>query len=453
VDSYDYDLLVVGAGSGGLAASKRAASYGAKVAIVEQGRVGGTCVIRGCIPKKLMVYAGELGHALGDATGYGWPAACPGAHDWQALVVKRDHAVATLETRHEELLAKAGVELLRGRARLVGPHDVDLGGRRLRVRYTLVATGARPILPRVDGIEHAITSDGFFELSERPQSVVIVGGGYIAVEFASILRALGSRVSLIIRGGLPLRGFDDDLRRELADALAANGIELHLETTVRRIVAIDGGVRVAIERAGIAGSIDADRSLVYATGRAPATDGLGLDEIGVRRGPRGEILTDEHGATSVPSIFAVGDVTDQIALTPVAIQAGRVFADRTFGGKKATMSYQGVATAVFSDPPIGTVGETEAAAIERLGPDRVRVFKAEFTPLMHTLTQRKSRTLVKLVVDRDSDRVLGCHMIGKDAPEIIQGFAVALKAEATKADFDATVGIHPSSAEEFVTLV
>lgn len=449
--SVDYDLIVLGAGSGGLAASKRAASYGARVAVIEEDRVGGTCVIRGCVPKKLMVYAAELGHAIEDARGYGWPSHT-GPVSWQSLVARRDEAVGALERRHEELLARAGVELVRGRARVCAPDVVEVGGRRLRGRALLVATGAAPVLPKIPGIENALTSDDFFAMERQPDSVAIVGGGYIAVELASILRALGSRVTLLFRADLPLRGFDDDLRQELAAALAVAGIDVRPRAVVRRLSLEGEGVELDVETDGLPSALRVDRSLVYATGRAPRTEGLGLEGVGVRLGPLGEVLTDESGATSVAGIFAVGDVTGRIALTPVAIQAGRVFADRVFGEKQTEMSYDGVPTAVFCEPPIGTVGDTEAQAVERLGRERVRVFKAGFTPLIHTLTARKARTLVKLVVDRETDRVLGCHVIGRDAPEIIQGFAVALKAGATKAQFDATVGIHPSSAEEFVTL-
>lgn len=451
VSAYDYDLLVLGAGSGGLAASKRAASYGARVAIVEQDRAGGTCVIRGCVPKKLMVYAAELGHAVTDSPGYGWSVQRP-TLDWRRLVERRDAAVATLERRHEELLTKAGVSLLRGAGSLIASDTVTIDGTAVRAKYVLIATGAAPVLPVVEGIENAITSDGFFELHDQPSSVAIIGGGYIAVELASILRALGSQVSLVYRADLPLRGFDEDLRRELAAALAASGISLRPGTTVRRIARTDSMVSLELASAEGPTTIRTEQALLYATGRAPRTAGLGLEEAGVVVGSRGEVVTDEYARTSVPNVFAVGDVTGRIALTPVAIQAGRLWADRLFGGKDVRMDYENVPTAVFCDPPIGTVGASEADAIHRLGKDGVRTFRAGFTPMIHTLTEHKSRTFVKLVVDTRTDRVLGCHMIGKDAAEIIQGFGVAMKAGATKGDFDATVGIHPSSAEEFVTL-
>jgi glutathione reductase (NADPH) len=446
-----YDLIVIGAGSGGLAASKRAASYGAKVAVVEQDRVGGTCVIRGCVPKKMMVYAGELAHAFVDAPGYGFEVLAP-ALDWRRLAERRDAAVANLERRHEEFLSKAGVTLLRGHAVVTGRGEVSVDGHHYGARHVLIAAGAAPVFPRIEGVENAITSDGFFELREQPRRVVVVGGGYIAVELASILNALGTRVVLVLRGDLPLRGFDEDLRRELRDALIGAGIEVLTGSNVTKIEKRSEATRAYIATSDGERSIDVDHVVLYATGRDPRTAGLGLENVGVRLGARGEVITNDDGETSTPGVLAVGDVTGRAALTPVAIQAGRLLADRVFGGEDAHMSYDLIATAVFSDPPIGTVGLTEQQAIAKLGSERVRVFKAGFTPLFHTLTDRKTRTLVKLVVERDTDRVLGCHILGRDAAEIIQGFAVALEAGATKADFDRTIGIHPSSAEEFVTL-
>ncbi len=451
MDTNDYDLLVLGAGSGGLATAKRAASYGAKVAIIESGRVGGTCVIRGCIPKKLMVYAAKLGHALEDAAGYGWEVS-PAAFDWPSLVRDRDRAVANLERTHERLLGEAGVELVRGTSRLNGSQEVDVDGRRLVGRYILVATGAEPVFPDVEGIEEAISSDGFFELSERPDHVVIVGSGYIGCEFAGIISALGCKVSLLLRRELPLTGFDIDVRRELLAAMIDSGIDVHTETAVKKIARKKG--RLVLDLRGPGGDeiLEGGQTLIYSTGRKPNTAGLDLPAVGVELGRAGAVVCDEDGNTAVPSILAVGDATGRAMLTPVAIQAGRAIADRVFGGKAATMSYENIPSAVFTEPPIGTVGLTEEAAIERYGSDGIKVYKSAFTPLIHMLTERRLRTLVKLVVKADDEKVLGCHMIGHDAPEIIQGFAVAVKMGATKADFDATVGIHPSAAEELVTL-
>jgi len=448
---FDYDLFVIGAGSGGLATAKRAASYGARTAIAEQDRVGGTCVIRGCIPKKLMVYAAELGEACHDAEGYGWTSA-RNPVDWSRLVERRDAAVEALERAHEGHLSRAGVELVRGKAVLAAPAEVLVGERRVRARNILIATGSAPVLPAIGGIEHALTSDEFFLLREQPADAVLIGSGYIAIELACILAGLGTRVALLIRGELPLREFDADLRVECLAALRAKNIDVRTTTTVEAMEPIASGVRLRLRSGGEHATLDTERAVVFAVGRNPRTAGIGLEHAGVATGADGEVLVDALNATSVPNIFAVGDVTDRVPLTPVAIQAGRALADRVFGGKSAMMTWDNIPTAVFSDPPIATVGWTEAQAMSELGPDNVAVHKAGFTPLYHTLTSRKTRTMVKLVVDRRTDRVVGCHMIGRDAPEIVQGFAVALKAGATKAIFDATVGIHPSSAEELVTL-
>jgi glutathione reductase (NADPH) len=448
---FDYDLFVMGAGSGGLATAKRAASHGARVAIAERDRVGGTCVIRGCIPKKLMLYAAELGAVVEDAAGYGWTHTA-GKVDWARLVARRDEAVLSLERLHEGHLSRYGVELLRGHARITGENEVEIEGRRHRTRYVLLATGSAPVLPPIGGVEHALTSDGFFELKKQPERVALVGGGYIAVEFASILNGLGTHVTLLVRRDFPLREFDEDLRKECLAALRAQGIDVRTNVTVEHIDPCSEGMRLHLREAEGTSDLVVDCTLVYAVGRNPRTADLGLETAGVAVGRTGEIVVDEHGTTSVPWIFAVGDVTAHFPLTPVAIQAGRTIADRVFGKKDVVMSYADVPTAVFCEPPIATVGLTEAEAKERLGVDRVKTYRATFTPLFHTLTERKTKTLVKLVVDRETDRVLGCHMIGRDAAEIIQGFAVAIKAGATKAAFDSTVGIHPSSAEEFVTL-
>lgn len=451
MDEFNYDLVVLGAGSGGLATSKRAASYGARVAIVEQGRVGGTCVIRGCVPKKLMVYAAEFAHMADDAAGYGW-SITGASHDWRRFVEKRDQTVASLEATHERLLAGAGVELVRGFGVFRDAHHLEVGDRVLSSRYFVIATGGRPRIPSIEGAENAVTSDGLFELRRRPDELAIVGGGYIACEFASIFASVGSRVHLLLRGDLPLRGFDSDLRHELDAALRAEGVVIHPRTPVHAIRPRGDGVVLELDITDGDRELAADECLLYAIGRQPNTEGLGLARIGVPLDAGGHVVSAEDGSTAVPGIFAIGDVTGRAALTPVAIQAGRLLCDRLFGGKNVAMSYRNVPTAVFTDPPIGTVGMTEEEALASFGADGVRVYKARFRPMLHSLTGRTSVTLVKLVVKADDERVLGCHMIGKDAPEIIQGFAVALNMGATKRDFDATVGIHPSSAEEFVTL-
>jgi len=450
--TYDFDLVVIGAGSGGLATSKRAASYGARVAVIEYDRVGGTCVIRGCVPKKLMVYAADFAHAFEDARGYGWQADPPRL-DWSALVAARDSNVAGLEATHERLLRENGVELIRGRARITSAHEVEVGGRRISAATILVATGSRPNVPAIEGIEHVITSDGFFELKEQPREVAVIGGGYIASELAGVFQALGTRVHMIYRGDLPLRGFDGDLRRELDAAMRTGGLQLHSGTVVKRIAKTNtGGFALDLQGPDGACSLAVDRCLLYATGRIANTEGLGLEEVGVGLDDAGNVVCAEDATTAVPSIAAIGDVTGRSPLTPVAIHAGRLWADRVYGGRNVPMSYENIPTAVFTDPPIGTVGLCEEEARAKYGDEAIRIYRARFRPMLHSLTGRQVFTMVKLVVRKDDERVLGCHLIGKDAPEIIQGFAVAVKMGATKRDFDATVGIHPSTAEELVTL-
>jgi len=449
---FDYDLVTLGAGSGGLATSKRAASYGARVAIVEYDRVGGTCVIRGCVPKKFMVYAAEFAHAFEDARGYGW-SADHARLDWSSLVVARDNNVAGLEATHERLLREAGVELLRGRARITGPHEIEVEGRRITAATILVATGSTPSVPPIDGIEHVITSDGFFELKEQPREVAVIGGGYIACELAGVFQALGTRVHLIYRGDLPLRGFDGDLRRELDAAMRGSGMQVHARTLVHRCEkSADGSFALALEGPDGKSTLSVDRCMLYATGRRANTEGLGLEEVGVGLDAVGNVVCAEDASTAVPSIVAIGDVTGRSPLTPVAIHAGRLWADRVYGGRDVPMTYENIPSAVFTDPPIGTVGLTEEEAKAKFGDDAVRIYRARFRPMLHSLTGRAVFTTVKLVVRLSDERVLGCHLIGKDAPEIIQGFAVAVKMGATKRDFDATVGLHPTTAEELVTL-
>lgn len=449
--NFDYDLIVLGAGSGGLATAKRAASYGVRVAIVEADRVGGTCVIRGCIPKKLMVYAAEFGRSLEDAADYGWKAEV-GGHDFPRFVAARNRAVEGLERTHERLLGEANVELIRGRGVVLDAHRVEVGGSVVSAERILIATGAEPSYPKVEGVEHAITSDGFFELTALPQRVVIVGGGYIAVELAAICHGLGAEVHVVFRGDLPLRGFDGDLRRELMQSMQSSGLHLHALTEVRRISRQGNVTTVDLEGPEGVTQLEVDQALIYATGRRPNTAGLGLKEAGLELAGDGAVLCDGMGATAVASIFAIGDVTGHHMLTPVAITAGRALADSLWGGRHVPMSYEDIATAVFSHPPIGTVGLSEEDAVEKYGQDAIVTFRSRFNPLVHMLTTSKVATLVKLVVRKADDRVLGCHLIGHDAGEIIQGFAVAVKMGATKADFDRTVGIHPTTAEELVTL-
>lgn len=438
---FDYDLFTIGAGSGGVRASRMAGQLGARVAIAENDRIGGTCVIRGCIPKKLLSYAAHYAEDLEDARGFGWTVE-GASFSWPALVSSKNREIARLEGVYAETLKKAGVAVLRGTAKLADPHTVDIAGRRVTARHILVATGGRPVRPAIPGAEHAITSNEAFELPSLPRRVLIVGGGYVAAEFAGIFRGLGAEVTLSYRGEQILRGFDDDVRRHLHDEMRKKGVRILLGSTVARITRRADG---ALEAAGV--ECDA---VLLATGRAPNTAGLGLAEAGVRLDAQGAVVVDRFCRSSVPHVFAVGDVTHRLALTPVAIREGAAVATTLFGGTETPVDHDDVPSAVFSQPPVGTVGLTEAKAREKFG--RVDVYKASFRPLRHTLSGRDERTLVKLVVDAASQRVAGAHMVGADAPEIIQGLALAVKAGLTKRQFDATVGIHPTAAEEFVTL-
>jgi glutathione reductase (NADPH) len=444
-DAWDFDLFTIGAGSGGVRASRMSAALGARVAVAEEDRLGGTCVNVGCIPKKLLVLASHFADDFADAAAYGWSVP-PASFDWPTLVANKDREIDRLNHVYARLLDEAGVTRIDGHARLIDPHTVEVGGRRVTARHILVATGSRPHLPDVPGIEHVSTSGDMFHLPRLPERLVIVGGGYIAVEFAGIMHGLGVDVTLLYRGPLFLRGFDDDLRATLAAAMRARGIGVRFDASVARVERV-GAYRTVILEGGE--RIEADHVL-YATGRRPLTEGLGLGEAGVGMTPGGAIAVDEYSRTSVPSIWAIGDVTDRIQLTPVAINEGIALAKTLFGGTPTRPDHENVPSAVFSQPPIATVGLTEAEARGRRGD--VVVYSSRFRALRHTLTGRDEPTMMKLVVEAGSQRVIGAHMVGPDAPEIVQGVAVAVKMGATKADFDATVGIHPTSAEEFVTM-
>ena len=444
---FDFDLVVVGAGSGGTRASRLSAGYGARVAVVEESRLGGTCVNLGCIPKKLFVYAAHYGEDFADAAAYGWEVG-PRRFDFASLRKNKDVEIARLNGVYAKLLDDAGVTRIDGRARLVDAHTVAVGERRISAEHILVATGGWPSLPKTPGIEHAITSNEVFGLERLPERVVVVGGGYIAVEFAGIFHGMGAATTQLYRGELFLRGFDGAVRRALAAEMRKRGIDLRFGADVARIEKTRGGLRLALNDGA---ALEAD-AVLYATGRAPNTRGLGLDALGVRTGTGGEIAVDDYSRTSVPSVWAIGDVTDRINLTPVALHEGICFARTVFGGAPTKPDHRDVPTAVFSTPNIGTVGLTEEDARERSGPGGVLVFESSFKPLRHTLTGRDEQTLVKLVVDRASDRVLGAHMLGPEAGEIVQGLGVAVKCGVTKAQLDTTIGIHPTTAEEFVTL-
>ncbi|OEJ67615.1 glutathione-disulfide reductase [Magnetovibrio blakemorei] len=444
MSQYDYNLITIGAGSGGVRASRMAARTGARVAIVEESRVGGTCVMRGCVPKKLLVFGSNFATSFADARGYGWDVGEP-TFDWGILINNKNTELNRLEGIYQRILRENNVTLLDGRGTVTGPHSVEVAGKTYTAERILISTGGWPHLPDVPGIEHAITSNEALDLAEFPKRIVIVGGGYIAVEFAGLFNALGADVSLVIRAGNILRGFDEDIRTTLADEMEKQGITIHRECVVRSIEKEDDGYSVRLHGTE---TISSDQ-VFYATGRTPNTKGLGLEEVGVELTDNGSVKVDEYFQTAVPSIFALGDVISRIELTPVAINEGMAFVATQFQGRPTPMNYENVPAAVFSQPPVGTVGLMEAQARER-GP--VDIYMSRFRPMKHTLTGRDAHAMMKLIVKRDSQRVVGCHMVGDDAPEIIQGFAVALKCGATKAQFDATVGIHPTAAEEFVTM-
>ena len=441
---FDYDLFTLGAGSGGVRASRFAANLGARVAVAEERYLGGTCVNVGCIPKKLFAYAAHYHDDFEDAGGYGWRAQKP-LFDWATLLANKDKEIARLNGVYERILKSAGVEIFSARATLVDAHTVAVAGRNITARHILIATGGWPVKPKLPGVELAITSNEAFHLDTLPKRIVIVGGGYIAVEFASIFYGLGVDTTLLYRGTQLLKSFDTDLGSFLVEQMQAKGIHVRLQ---QNIVSIK---RAASLRGTLTdGSVLESDAVMYATGRAPNAQGLGLEAAGVKLSAQGAVSVDENFETSVPSIHAIGDVTDRVQLTPVALAEGMVVADRLFGKNGRSVSYDNIPTAIFSNPNVGTVGLSEDAARKR-GLD-IAIYKSRFTALKHTLTGSKEKVLMKLVVDKGTDRVLGVHMAGPDAGEIIQGFAVALNCGATKRQFDATIGIHPTMAEEFVTM-
>jgi len=444
--AYDYDLFTIGAGSGGVRASRVAAKLGARVCIAEAGRLGGTCVNIGCVPKKLMVYASELAHAFEDASGFGWTVP-PARFDWPTFRAAKDREIGRLNSVYGRLLHGAGVDLVRGRARIVDAHTVEVEGEEGTTRHTaanlLIATGGRPRRPEIPGHELALVSDDVFALDAQPRRLLVVGGGYIAVEMACIFAGLGSEVTLVHRGKLPLRGFDDDVRTFLADELRKTGMDLLLHTHVECLEpGDDGGLCAILPHAE---TIDVDAAL-YAIGRVPNTEGLGLEALGVELGPSGEVKVSDGYRTSVEHVYALGDVTDRLNLTPVAIEEGIVLAHDLFGEGRPPLDYDNVPTAVFSQPPVATVGLREDQV------PNAAVYETEFRPMKHTLGGRDERAYMKIVVDRGTDVVKGVHIVGADGPEVIQGFAVALRLGVTKTQLDATVGLHPTAAEELVTM-
>lgn len=448
--SYDFDLITLGAGSGGVRASRLAGGYGARVAVIEERRVGGTCVLRGCVPKKLLVYAAHVAEELEDARGFGWRIG-EASHDWPALIAAKDKELDRLNAAYRHILDSNKVTTIMGRGVLVDAHTVEVAGeegetRRLTAETILIAVGGWPALPDIPGVEHAITSNEALDLKALPKRVVIVGGGYIAVEFAGIFSALGVEVTEAIRADNILRGFDEDVRVTLSEEMVKKGIRLRPDTRFVHIEKTQGGFVLTDDK----GEMVETDLVMYATGRAPNTKGLGLDRAGVEVREDGAIVVDEWSRTSVPNIYAVGDVTDRINLTPVAIAEGHALAETLFNKNPMKADHENVPSAVFSQPPVGSVGLSEETARRRYG--EVDIYRTRFRPMKHTLSGRDERTMMKLVVEPKGGRVVGAHMVGPDAPEIIQGVAIAVKCGATKAQFDATVGIHPTAAEEFVTM-
>jgi len=444
--AYDYDLFTIGAGSGGVAGTRRAASYGARTAIAEEWRFGGTCVLRGCVPKKLLIYGTHFAHEMADARGYGWEV--DGNLDWSKLVAAKNRETDRLEGIYRNLLSGAGVEAIAGRARIIGPNAVEIGGRRITSKYILIAAGGRPERPDIPGIEYSITSNEALDLQELPRRIVIVGGGFIAVEFAGIFRAAGASVTIVIRGEKILRGFDEDIRDHLTAELLKQGISINPGVSVTRIDRSAGRKRATLSDGR---EMDAD-TIMFATGRVPNTRDLGLESVGVHLDKSGGIAVDEWQKTTVAGIYAIGDITNRINLTPVAIAEGRALAETLFNSNPTSMDHTDVPSAVFSQPPVGTVGLSELEAIRLYGVEGVDVYKATFRPMKHTISGRDERTMMKLIVESATGRVRGVHMVGADAPEIIQGVAIAVKAGLTKKAFDRTVAIHPTAAEEFVLM-
>ena len=442
---YDYDLFTIGAGSGGVRASRMSASFGAKVAVAEERYLGGTCVNVGCIPKKLLVYASHFAEDFRDAAGYGWTVG-EKRFDWAKLIANKNKEIQRLNGIYRKVLVDAGVNVIEDHAEVIDPHTVIIGGKKITAKYILIAVGSWPMVPEFPGSQYAITSNEAFYLPALPERVVIVGGGYVGVEFAGIFHGLGARTTELYWNDLFLRGFDYDIRTILAEEMRKRGIDLRFKSDIAKIEKAGKTLKATLTDHSV---IEADQ-ILYATGRLSKTPKLGLENVGVKLKYNGAVVVDEYSKSSVDSIYAIGDCTDRMMLTPVAIAEGMAVANTLFNDKPTKPGYLNVPTAVFSTPNCGTVGLTEEEARERNY--RVDIYRTAFRPLKHTLTGSDERTMMKLVVDQTTDKVLGCHMVGPEAGEIIQGLAVALNCGATKAQFDATIGIHPTAAEEFVTM-
>ena len=445
--AYEFDLFVIGAGSGGVRAARFAAGFGAKVAVAESCYLGGTCVNVGCVPKKLLVYGAHFAEDFEQASGFGWSLG-EANFDWATLIANKDREIHRLNGIYRNLLVNSGVTLMEGHAKLTGPHEVEVNGQRHTAKHILIATGGWPQIPEIPGHEHAISSNEAFFLKELPKRVLVVGGGYIAVEFAGIFHGLGAQTSLLYRGEMFLRGFDGAVRKHLHEELTKRGMDVQFNADIERIdKQPDGSLKATLKDGR---ELIAD-CVFYATGRRPMLDNLGLEHTGVKLDERGFVEVDDLYQSAEPSILAIGDVIGRVQLTPVALAEGMAVARRLFKPEQyRPVDYQMIPTAVFSLPNIGTVGLSEEQAIE--AGHKVQIFESSFRPMKLTLTECQERTLMKLVVDADTDKVLGCHMVGPEAGEIVQGLAIALKAGATKQHFDETLGVHPTAAEEFVTM-
>ncbi|MEQ8293011.1 MAG: glutathione-disulfide reductase [Roseovarius sp.] len=443
--SFDYDLFVIGGGSGGVRAARVAAQGGAKVALAEEDRYGGTCVIRGCVPKKLMVFASEYPGHIEDAQAYGWKVEA-GAFDWQAFRSHLHSELDRLEGVYRNLLKNSGVDTYDARATLEDAHTVKLStGKSFTAKHILLATGGRPVRPDLPGPDEGLVSNDIFHLETLPKSILIIGGGYIACEFAGILNGLGVEVTQFYRGAQILRGFDEEARGLIADEMIAGGIHLHLGTDIKRVEKTGDGYRVT----GTNGTEHTFDKIFFATGRRPNTDGMGLEEAGVKLGRKGEVLVDDYSQTSVPSVYAIGDVTDRVNLTPVAIREGMAFVETVFKGNPTPVDHDLIPTAIFTQPEFGTVGLSEEAAQEQ---EPIEVYATSFKPMQQAFAGRSDRVLMKLIVSQATRKVLGCHIVAPGAGEMIQMAGIAVKMGATKEDFDRTVAVHPTMSEEIVTM-
>ena len=445
MDKFDYDLFVIGAGSGGVRAARMASTFGARVAITEDRYLGGTCVNVGCVPKKLLVYASHFSEDFENARGFGWKL---GSADfnWQQLIKNKNTEIERLNGVYAQILDSAGVERLEGHGTLVDEHTVAVNGKNYSAERILIATGGWPSIPDIPGKEHVISSNEVFFLETLPEKIVIAGGGYIAVEFAGIFNGLGVNTTLLYRGPLFLRGFDQDVRTFLAEEMQKKGIKLKFETNINSVEKTDSQLQATLTDGS---NLTADQ-ILYATGRKPMTAGMGIESQGIKLDENAAIIVNDQYQTNIPSIYAVGDVTNRVNLTPVALAEGMFLARRLYNNETAPVEYENIPTCVFSQPNIGTVGLTEEEARDKY--DQIDIYKSSFTPMKHTLSGDNEKTFMKLIVDKQSDLVIGVHMVGSDAGEIMQGIGVAIKAGASKSDFDKTIGIHPTAAEEFVTM-